>query len=436
MIRTFCAFRSEIVGMDEKKLLFYFILAVLLIRILFILATNSYINGAYDDFEAIANNILAGNGYSVSPGHYWSSKIEPTCMVAPLYTYFYALAKFLFNSSPTSYLFIHLVQALFSAVSLIMVFKISRTVFGQFTAFLTSTAFLLLPTYSFYVAKSNEATFTVFFCLILVHLSLSVSRQYSSKKIVVLGIVTGLGLLVNPTVSAALPVVFLYIAFIGRNEPLRVAKDIFVIVSIAAILISPWIIRNYLVFNKFIFIKSSLGQTLWIGNNRFSTGTQHPFFIPIEKFYYNPEIRKAYPFLDKIESLREIQRQELFKNEAIDFIKNNPSKAFLLMLKKTFFFWIYDKYKIQRFKDSGEVVLWKLYSIINIILIGLFVSSLPILVRRKELDIHKIFIILFCLSISSIHIITSVGMIRFRLPVDPFIQMFSMYTVSFLIERE
>jgi len=432
-------FRNKIMILNERKLLFYLFFAVLILRSLYVFLTKSHLNGAYEDYEVIANNIVAGNGYSASPGYYWHNRVEPTAMMAPFYTYYYALAKYLFGATPNSYLFIHLGQALVSALSLVLVLKISKEIFDQFTAFLTSLLFLLLPIYSHYIAQSNEATISLFFYLLFVYLSLSFADGHSWRKAIILGVATGFGILNTPVLFAALPVSFLYLVLLGKNDHLQTLKTIFLIMFIGAIIVSPWMVRNYLIFNKVVF-KNSAGVTFWYGNNKFANGTESYPFTPIEYFYNDPEIRKAYPFVNQIESLNEAERDELFQAEAIAFIKNNPAKAVVLVFKKAFFFWILDPYKVTstspKWQDqSVREVLIKLYFLTNILFVLLLLISIFLLYRSRGLDIHRMFVLLFCLSISSVYIMSAVGMIRFKLPLEPFVQMFSMYTLSFLLRR-
>ena len=259
--------------LNESKLLCFFVLAVLVVRILYVLAAPSYTTDRYKDYEVIADNIAAGRGYSASPGFYGHTRVEPTAFFAPVYTYFYAGARYLCESSPSSYLLIRLIQCFISAVSVILVFRIAKLLFNQTTAFLTSLVFLLHPVYSHYAGQCNEATFAVFICLLCVYLYLRLVARASLKRFALLGTAMGIAILTNPSLLPGLVVLVLYLAYAGRNKPLDTAKGILLVVVPALLVVTPWTVRNYLVFNRLVFVKSCLGMNLWRGNNEFATGT-------------------------------------------------------------------------------------------------------------------------------------------------------------------
>ena len=55
----------------------------------------------------------------------------------------------------------------------------------------------------------------------------------------------------------------------------RFAKAL-VILACALVIIGPWTVRNYLVYDEFILTTAAGGYGLWLGNNPGANGGAHP----------------------------------------------------------------------------------------------------------------------------------------------------------------
>ena len=93
---------------------------------------------------------------------------------------------------------------------------------------------------------------------------------------------------------------------------------------IVFLIISPYVVRNYIHFNE-IFIVKSLGYNLWKGNNQLS----------LVEGYENLNNIKFTDLKDKIDNLKkndlyEINRDKVFLNEASANLSTNPTKYFTL----------------------------------------------------------------------------------------------------------
>ena len=102
------------------------------------------------------------------------------------------------------------------------------------------------------------------------------------------------------------------------------------IVIVTFLVISPYLIRNYVHFNQ-IFLVKSLGYNLWKGNNELSLveGYENLDRIEFANLQYqliNIEKNKYY----------EINRDNIFLEETIDNLEKNSFRYFKLFLKKFF----------------------------------------------------------------------------------------------------
>jgi 4-amino-4-deoxy-L-arabinose transferase-like glycosyltransferase len=430
---------KRVLGLEERRLIWFFFLAVLFVRVLYVLAAPSYPSDAYKDYETIAENIVAGRGYSASPGFYGHTDVAPTAYFAPIYTYFYAAALYMSESYSDSYLLIRLVQCFVSAISVVLLFKIASRLFGRSTAFLTCMIFVIHPIYSHFVGQCSEATFVIMICLLCVHMSLGLAGRPSMKGSLLLGLAMGVAVLLNPSLSPGLLVLALYLAYTGRKRPLHTARNILAMVVLALLTVMPWTIRNYLVFNEFVFVKSSLGLNLWMGNNEFATGT--PIFDGGDGVDFAEESRGAYPLLADVKSMNEARRDKVFMKAALSYMKDNPGRTVWLTVKKAFYFWIYDRYKVKtlarrKAMEARRALIWRGYAIVNVVMVGLCLAAVSLLWRRKDLNMDRTVILVFIFSISLVYMVAVVGHLRFRVPLEPFVQMFAMFAISAMAGRK
>ena len=122
-------------------------------------------------------------------------------------------------------------------------------------------------------------------------------------------------------------------------------KNILLVFIISLITISPYLVRNYLIYEK-IIIHSSFGFNLWKGNNQ-NSKVGGSFII--EKTLQNK--------IDKIPENKffRINFDKIFLEEAVKNIKKNPEKYLILYLKRTasYFFIDLESYKDNRTLPSN-----------------------------------------------------------------------------------
>jgi len=98
---------------------------------------------------------------------------------------------------------------------------------------------------------------------------------------------------------------------------------------IAMLTISPYLARNYKIFNEITLTKSA-GFNLWKGNNKYS-GVEGA-----EEIYNEDMLEKIKAI--KVDNKYEINLDNLYKSEAINNIVSDPIKYLGLYVKKLFSF--------------------------------------------------------------------------------------------------
>lgn len=93
-------------------------------------------------------------------------------------------------------------------------------------------------------------------------------------------------------------------------------------VAMAVLVVSPWTVRNFLVWRSFVPVSTNLGEMLWTGNHHGATGT-----------FIEPSAFRAIK-----RTMTEPQRDWFFRRLALDFVRRNPGEAALLIPKKAWSF--------------------------------------------------------------------------------------------------
>ena len=187
---------------------------------------------------------------------------------------------------------------------------------------------------------------------------------------------------------------FSYLFLFFKNINL---KNILISLSIISILISPYVIRNLKLFNQ-ITITKSFGFNLWKGNNLYSKseGSEKIYNITMQE-----ELKKVKP-----DNMYEINRDRIFKNEAIKNILSDPSHYFILYLQKIFSLMFYDKY-------SSYNNYYNFFHIIPKFLIGLTAASGMVLavLKKNNLEYFSLIFLIHILLFSVFFILPRYGLI-------------------------
>jgi 4-amino-4-deoxy-L-arabinose transferase-like glycosyltransferase len=230
-------------------------------------------------------DFAAGRGYSVSANAYWPENLPPAALVPE--------DEYPMNGMPTAYwpvgypAFLGLLFAVFGpslfvarAANIVLYlgimflsYSLAKGVFGS--ELCGRITLLVLTFYPNHIAYSsllvNESLFVF---LLLLAIALLVALNYGLWPAFAAGLVFGLACLVKPQAAFVPAVMFAaYLLTNLRSKALLKRLLPFVIVYISlGLTLLPWIIRNFNVFDDFVFISNNGGINLLVGNNPYATG--------------------------------------------------------------------------------------------------------------------------------------------------------------------
>ena len=309
-----------------KNKIYVILFLAFFIRILLIILFKSYLHPEVWEFEQIINNLLSGKGflYYHMGKPYWSVN-------TPFYSF---LSAGIYLVASHNYFAMFLTQIIFSLLLIYIVFAIGRIIFSEKIGFLSSVFTAFHPGFVYYdVFKLVPLSIDSFFVTFSVFLFLKFKENPNKWKFILMGTIIGLGALSRGIIGVILPISILYVLLFSKSLSLhkRIIIAFSLIVGTYSIL-SPWIIRNYIIHKEFIIV-STIGEAFWRGNNKYATGSC------LTK--NNTSILNLWPedFRNKVDSLDEIHLKKFFLDEAMGFIKDNPLDFIKLYVKKLYYFW-------------------------------------------------------------------------------------------------
>lgn len=215
--------------------------------------------GSFEKFDNDDVKYIRSAWELVDNGRFIYHKVdEPTVFIMPGLTYALAFFVKIFGKFGGITAF-RIFQALLQALSMYLLFLIGRKIFNSkaalFGCFLNS---LYIAEYYTTTVILTETLFK-FLLLLLIYISLYAVEEKNLLYYTIGGIVWGLGCLVRPTI-AAYPGVILIIWIIRKYSIKDMVKFTIVTTLVFSIVMSPWWIRNYLVFDRFIPLTLSSGN--------------------------------------------------------------------------------------------------------------------------------------------------------------------------------
>lgn len=157
-----------------------------------------------------------------------------------------------------------IMQGIVQVLSLLLLFYISRKVFNSKVAI---AAVLLDLIYMPEIWVPNlilTESFFKFFILGLVYFSIWAIDKNETKFYILGGIALGFATLFRPTISTY-PIVILIIWVMKKISIKNAIKYVVVVAAVFCLILSPWWIRNYKTFNKFIPFTLATGNPMLQG---------------------------------------------------------------------------------------------------------------------------------------------------------------------------
>lgn len=242
----------------------------------------------------------------------------------PLYPLYLAIIYTASGVNYNDYNVAKVVQILTSALTGIFVYLVSKELFNK------KIALIALIFYSFFLETAFVSVMLLsenLYWLLLLSLvyALIKIKKNGNRLEVLAGIILGLLILTRPTAIIFILPIIVWLLF--RNLNLKSIGRVVLLILFLLITLLPWNVRNYKIYNQFVFSYTDGGMNFWMGNHVGSGGT---YRVPKES---DPT---QVPILKTTGTKKEIERDNFYYNQAFSFIQNYPIIALDLAGRKIF----------------------------------------------------------------------------------------------------
>jgi hypothetical protein len=143
------------------------------------------------------------------------------------------------------------------------------------------------------------------------------------------GMLWGIAALTNTSLLGFLPASGLWVWYRRRKRHKTSWSGVVLASFVFLACITPWLVRNYRTFGRFIFIRSNFGAELRIGNSPIADGTWQEYLHPTQNVYA----------MRRFQELGEMAYVDERKREAIAFIRQNRRRFLVISLKRFIYYW-------------------------------------------------------------------------------------------------
>lgn len=308
------------------------------------LSTNYQPQGDAAEYDKIAVNCIAGNGYLL--GGY------PNTVRPPFYVFFLSLVYLIFGHSYTA---VRVIQSLFDALTVFLIFLFMKKEAGERPALTSAVLIGFHPHYMLRSLVTMTETLSALLNVIFVLLLIKAEKDKKSPLYFLAGILLGLSILTRP-ILLLFPFFYLICYLIFYCQPYRWKKFTlrWTLLTVTAFaLISPWTLRNYVVFRQFIPVTG-----YGVGMHIYSASLN----------YQRTEIGKDGQFREILSSTRQrwvakgqLEAEKKLIKAGIRRIKSHP----FLFLSSGFFYAIPKLFIINYLLETGGMTFLSSVSVIS-----------------------------------------------------------------------
>lgn len=298
-------------GLIEKHKWVIFVVA-LLIRLAYVIFFAQLEGPGLDTwgYDRLAKSLVFGEGYPQEVR--WP----------PLFPIFLAGIYALFGPS---FFFVKIIQAAIGSFTCLLIFLIGKESFDEKIGLLSGLLAVFYPGFISYTGLVLTETLTAFLVATSIYLLIkAIAHKNKWRWYIFAGLILGLANLCRSEMLFFPIFVLGGLLIIYKNKK-QALIGFLILSSVAAITISPWTVRNFILFHKLIPVTVGLGRALWLGSYPQEWTEYHFDREPIKTLY---------------KESTQIEFNDKLMKMGIENIKNHPFLYLKFSIKKFFRFWI------------------------------------------------------------------------------------------------
>lgn len=342
---------------------------------------------AYEDFQSWVDLEKIDDTY-------YAHKTTP-----PFYTLFLGFFYWLGGANTLSYF---IPQVILGVLTCLFIYLLAREIFNKKVAALAGLAVAFYPDLIFWTYKIRVETLFIFLIALGFWLLIKGNFQKSSFLTSMGAVVFGLACLTRITLIPFIPLLFLWQVFSSKKDKKRAVLFGLLTISLIALVLLPWCIRNFLVFGKFTPL----------------TDEAYGFFAKNDPEYY-PETEYYHRSYNSLPT------------RLLGFIKDHPKRYLEDSLKRFITFWSPYTASMKKIAKLYKGLTWLVifplafWGLISALRKSWSKSGLPRTRTSSGRGLLIIFIFYYVLLHSAATCVDS-GLVD-RYPIQPFLCIFAAY---------
>lgn len=333
----------------------------------------------------------------------------------PGYIAWLAAVFFVFGKSVAA---ARVMNAILGALTCVLLFFIGKKAYNETTGGIAS---VLLCFYPYSIAYSGDLiseTFLMFMIAVSVLLILAAAEDRSFPVAAAAGVSMGAAALTKSVVLPFFALALVWLFWTGRD-----LKQVLVIALFAALAVMPWTLRNY--YTQRTVAPVSTPWLSFAGSNcdeAYALEALGELDKPMPDslaLKYRPKV------FDEVEALSPEKRDEVCRARALGWVKDNPAKFAKSVTRRFLHFWRLYPVMAYSWQKAAALLTSGLY--ILLAAAGLFFS-------RGYMKKASLFLLLF-FAYTAVYLMFVV-VLRYRIPIDPYIIVMASFTIERLIKHE
>ncbi|MET0988016.1 MAG: glycosyltransferase family 39 protein [Steroidobacteraceae bacterium] len=285
-------------------------------------------------YEKVALSLIHGEGFGDLVQNRLSVPTQPL-LIAGVYSVF----------GEKNYLALRVVSAVIGAVSVLLGFLLTRSLFGTVAAICAGVMLAGYP-YLVYLSALFEYPQPLFILLMagffLLHQRFLISRSLLTLFCACLCL--GIGVLTVPTALLFVPILGLLLL---TRRPLESALRIGVLAAALLLTVGSWATRNYVAYGQMVLINAASGWNFWVANNEtYARYGKEGVVPPCAPGYERTDYCRDYRTLNAsvrakgLEGVERVREEERLAWEyGLDYLHDHPQEFAVLAVQKFLRLW-------------------------------------------------------------------------------------------------
>ena len=240
------------------------------------------------------------------------------------------------------------VQTLLGLVNIVLLFSLTRALFGPLAALLSALLMAVCWSFPYYEAQLTYPAVVILLLLLAMRLTAAWARRPRVSPALVIGLLFGLFGLFRPNGLLFMPVLAGWMLWTARRRGLgRRAFPAMLLLAVGTVLpLAPVMVRNYRVAHDFVFISAYGGLNFYVGNNPHASLVEPR--LPELKELAGVENWSCFDYPVIVRGLgRKLGREPLafseanrwFYRQGLSFIVQHPAQFLENTARKALLFW-------------------------------------------------------------------------------------------------